>query len=160
VARGLDDYTVSPDIGWTFTPSRNSDNGVGFEIVGSPLPGTSVDRWFLDFAAPFNAEITAGFYPDFQRFPFQNSDRPGLEFGSTGRLDNQASGFFEIFEATYAPSGDVLSFSADFTHFGETNPNNFAIVELRYNVVPEPSTALLLAFGLMGLVINGRRRRA
>ena len=136
VARGFEDYTVSPDIGWTFIPSRNYRDGVSFHIRGPALPGTTVDHWFLDFAAPFRAEITPGFYPDFQRFPFQDPDRPGLAFGSTGRLDNRASGFFEVFEATYDPSGDVLSFSADFTHFGETNPNNFAIVELRYNVIP------------------------
>ena len=66
--------------------------------------------------------------------------RPGLEFGSTGRLDNQASGFFRILEVTYGGTGEVLTFAADFTHYGETNPNNFAVVELRYNatIVPEP----------------------
>jgi hypothetical protein len=160
VARGLEDYTVSPELGWTFTPSRNFDNGIGFQIEGPALPGTSIDEWFLNFAAPFNAELAPGLYTDFQRFPFQDADRPGLEFGSTGRLDNRASGFFEILEVSYDSLGNVLTFSADFTHFGEENPSNFAIVELRYNatVIPEPASVALSAFGLVGVV--GLVRRA
>jgi len=162
VARGLQDYTVSHAVGWTFTPSRNFDNGIGFEITGTPITGTTVDRWFLDFAAPFDAELVPGVYDDFQRFPFQDSDRPGLEFGSTGRLDNQASGFFEVLEVSYGALGEVLSFSADFTHYGETNINNFAIVELRYNasLIPVPAAIWLFGSGLLGLVGMARRKKA
>lgn len=161
VARGYDNYTVTPDE-WTFTPSRNFDNGVGFDIRGTAPAGTDVDYWFLNFAAPFNAQITPGFYDNFQRFPFQDADRPGLEFGSTGRLDNQASGFFEVFEASYSPAGDVLSFSADFTHYGETFISRYAVVQLRYNAtVPAPS-ALITAFigALPCTVLFLRRRRS
>lgn len=159
VARGYSDYTVSPDIDWTFSVSRNFDNGIGLDIRGSALPGTSVTNWFLNFAAPFSVPITPGFYPDLQRFPFQDNDRPGLEFGSTGRLDNRASGFFEVFEATYGLDGEVLAFAADFTHYGETNLNNYAIVEVRYNAtIPEPGTATLAVFGALAFLI--RRRKA
>lgn len=157
VARGFSDYTVSPDTGWTFTASRNFDNGVNINLNGPALPGTSVTSWNLEFAAPFDALITPGFYPDFQRFPFQDSDRPGLSFSSTGRLDNMASGFFEVFDATYGVGGEVLSFAADFTHFGETNLNNYANVEIRYNTtVPEPGTATLT---LLCAVAFLRRRK-
>src|SRR5690606_19600437 len=112
--------------------------------------------WRMNFAAPFSAEITPGFYDDFQRWPFQDDDRPGLEFASTGRLDNMASGFFEVFEATYGPGGDVLSFSADFTHSAATNPANYAIVQIRYYAIPVPAPALL---ALGGLPLLFRRRR-
>jgi len=157
VARGFSDYTVSPDLGWTFTTSRNFDNGIGFNITGPPLPGTTVSSWRLDFAAPFDALITPGLYEDFQRFPFQDADRPGLSFGSTGRLDNRASGFFEVYEATYDGDGDVLTFAADFTHFGEENPNNWAIVEIRYNTnVPAPGVLVPLALAPLAT----RRRRS
>lgn len=156
VARGYDDYTVTPDLGWTFTAGRNFDNGVSIFLEGPPPPGTTVTYWRLNFAAPFEEVITPGFYPDFQRFPFQDHDRPGLEFASTGRLDNRASGFFEVFEATYDAGGEVLSFAADFTHYGEENLNNYAIVEVRYNAIPEPATAILV---LVGLPILRRRRR-
>ena len=156
VARGYSNYTVTPDLDWVFTAGRNFDNGVSMNLSGPPPQGTTVTNWFLNFAAPFGAEITPGFYPDFQRWPFQNPDRPGLEFGSTGRLDNRASGFFEVFEATYDSQGEVLSFSVDFTHYGEENPNNWAIVEVRYNAIPEPGAAALVVLGLPFLL---RRRR-
>lgn len=158
VARGYSDYTVSPENGWTFNTSRNFDQGVNLDLQGPALPGTVVTDWFMDFAAPFSVPITPGFYPNFQRWPFQDFDRPGLAFGSSGRLDNMASGHFEVFEATYAPNGDVLSFSADFTHFGETIPANYAIVEVRYNAtVPEPSM-LTLALGVSTLMVRRRHR--
>ena len=160
VARGFSDYTVSPEDAWSFIVSRNFDNGISFEITGTPLSGTSVDRWFLDFSAPFDAVITPGTYNDFQRWPFQDTDRPGLAFGSTGRLDNRASGFFEVYEAAYDGSGNVLAFSADFTHYGEENVNNWAVVQLRYNssAVPEPASAAVI--GLTGAMFFIRRRRS
>src|SRR4051812_21037778 len=60
VARGYHDYTVSPLTGWTFTASRNFDNGVGLSMSGPALPGTSVTDWDLNFAAPGKALITPG----------------------------------------------------------------------------------------------------
>ncbi|TWT29250.1 PEP-CTERM motif protein [Thalassoglobus neptunius] len=161
VARGLQNYTVSPADGWTFTPSRNFDNGIGFVITGPPVAGTTIDRWFLNFSAPFDAELAVGPYDNFQRFPFQDAERPGLEFGSTGRADNLASGSFTIHEVKYGAGGEVLAFSADFIHYGEENPDNYAIVELRYNselnTVPEPSSLALL--GLGSLVLAGVKHR-
>ncbi len=156
VARGLTNYTVTEADGWSFAPSRNFDNGVGLSMNGPALPGTSITSWRLNFAAPFDAEIQPGFFPDFQRFPFQDPDRPGLEFSSTGRLDNRASGFYEVFEAVYGPGGEVISFGADFTHFGEENPNNWARVEVRFNAIPEPTSAALLLVGSLCALIRRR----
>ncbi len=70
-----------------------------------------------------------------------------------------AAGFFEVFEATYGPGGEVLSFSADFTHYGETNPNNYAIVQVRYNAaIPEPTSLTLIALPAVGLAVVCVRR--
>ncbi len=155
VARGYSDYTVNEALGWTFSASRNFDNGVDINLSGPALPGTSVTNWSTRFAAPFGDALAPGLYEDFQRFPFQDNDRPGLSFSSTGRLDNQAAGDFEILEVTYGTGGEVLSFAADFIHYGETNPNNWAIVEVRYNAVPEPGMLTLLSGGALLLL---RRR--
>ena len=155
VARGYTDYTVTPADGWTFTSSRNFDNGVQIYLQGPPLPGTSVDYWRLNFAAPGDALLVPGSYPNIQRFPFQDIDRPGLEFGSTGRLDNQAGGFFDVLEATYGPGGEVLTFAADFTHYGEAIQSRYTIAEIRYNAVPEPAAVGLAVPALLLL----RRKR-
>ena len=168
VARGYQDYTVSPELGWTFTPSENFDNGVSFNITGPELPNTDVDQWRLDFAAPFEERLTPGVYNDFQRFPFQDSNRPGMGFSSTGRGDNRASGSFEVLEISYDDLGELLSFAADFTHYGTENPNNFAMGEIRFNseadnvtitdpggtTVPESSSivGIIAALGMGALV--------
>lgn len=163
VARGYEDYHVTPADGWTFVATLNSfNNSVEIELDGPPLAGTTVNYWRAVFAAPFEAVLTPGVYNDFARYPFQDNDQPGLQFASTGRQDNTAAGFFEIYEAVFGPSGEVLRFSADFTHFGETNPDNFAVVEIRYAVeqqqeVPEPATASLTL--LAGAAMTLRRRQ-
>jgi hypothetical protein len=55
VARGYDNYTVTPADGWTFTRSGDPDNGtVRVRLSGPPLPGTSVDYWDMTFATPFS----------------------------------------------------------------------------------------------------------
>src|SRR5437016_1474994 len=156
VARGYHDYTVSPAQSWLFTPTH-SGNTVHFEITGAPLAGTDVDRWFLTFAAPGNAPLAPGVYANFQRWPFNDAGHPGLEFGSTGRLDNQAAGSFEILDVTFGPAGEVNSFAANFTHYGEANPTNWAMCELRYNSsVPGPGAAAVVG---VGLIACARRRR-
>jgi hypothetical protein len=160
VARGYHNYTVSPAVNWNFqVTSGGANHTIGFNITGTPLPGTDVDNWFLTFAAAGNVLITPGVYANFQRWPFNDATQPGLEFGSTGRLDNMASGTFEVQEATYNGSGQLLTFAANFTHYGETNVNNYAICELRYNSVPAPGLGAV-ALGAMAPVATRRRRWA
>jgi hypothetical protein len=157
VARGYDNYTVSPAKGWSFSMSESSDHSITIYISGTPLPGTTVDYWRLVFAAPNDAMITPGFYADLQRYPFNDANHPGLSFASTGRLDNRAGGFFQVFEANSLGT-PAQSFSANFTHYGETNTNNYAVVQIRYNatVVPEPSTILLAIIGFATLPTRRR----
>jgi hypothetical protein len=51
----------------------------------------------------------------------------------------------------------VLTFAADFTHYGETILANYAIVEVRYNTtLPGPGTPWWVGFA--GLVAVRRRR--
>lgn len=155
VARGYDNYTVDPSSGWTFSLTGGGGT-VRFYTTGSPLPNTAVNYWDITFDAPDNSLLTPGVYANFQRYPFNSAGRPGVSFSSTGRLDNQAAGTFEVREITYTSTNQLLSFAADFTHYGETNPNNYAIVEVRYNAaVPEPAS--LGALALVSLLLRRRR---
>jgi hypothetical protein len=143
VARGLSGYSISPDMGWAFSILTSPLNTVYFRLDGPPLEGTEIDSWDVDFSAPNWGLLTPGFYADAQR-DTTGSDRPGLGFSNTDRGDNEAGGFFEILEARFNPDGTVEAFSANFTHFGEADPNNWAVVELRFNAIPEPACSALL----------------
>ena len=73
----------------TFTIFRTFDNGVNVNFQNG-------EWWYLNFAAPFAAELTTGFYPDAQRHPFQDADRPGLDFSGDGRGCNMLTGEFTV----------------------------------------------------------------
>lgn len=159
VTHGITDYpAITPDDGWTFTVQRNFDNGVSFNISRptSVPPFTSVNSWSLDLAAPFNETLVPGDYLDTARFPFQDTNQPGLTLSSTGRGNNTNGGFFEVLVADYAPNGDVERFAVNFTQYGERNVNNWTTGTLLYNV-PEPGSATLL---LLGTAAAARRRRS
>lgn len=73
-----------------FITFRTFDNGVNVNFADA--------WWSLSFAAPFEAELTAGFYPNAQRHPFQDDDRPGLDFSGDGRGCNTLTGEFTVSE--------------------------------------------------------------
>jgi hypothetical protein len=54
--------------------------------------------------------------------PFQGSDQPGLSVSGDGRGCNTLTGRFEVLEAVYRSSGDVVSFAADFEQHCEGAP--------------------------------------
>jgi len=126
---------VTPADGFDFSVSRNFDNGVAFSIDNFNDPTVPFqDRrwWYLDLAAPFDAELTVGAYEDATRFPFQEESAPGLDFSGNGRGNNTLTGRFDITEVSYGPGGDVLQFAANFEQHGEgDDPALFG--QIRYN---------------------------
>lgn len=101
-----------------FFASRNFDNGVS---VRFNTPNFS-HWWQVDFAAANEAPLTVGVYEGAIRFPFQGSGQPGLSVSGDGRGCNTLTGRFEVHEVAYAPSGEVVSFAADFEQHCEGNP--------------------------------------
>jgi hypothetical protein len=64
------------------------------------------------------------------------------------------------------PQGEVFTFAAvqavefvDLRVLGSYGVSTNQFREVRFNVVPEPTTGLLLALGLVGMGMEGRRRR-
>ena len=161
--------TVTPAEGFQFTANPNFDNGVSFAINDFLTnPDFQKTRWwYLDFAAPFSALLTVGFYDHATRFAFQHAENPGLDVRGNGRGNNMLTGFFEVLEAVYAADGSVLKFAADFTQFDEGLADWWNRGSIRFNSdtpliisqAPEPSTGLLLFAALLAVATVGHRRR-
>lgn len=84
----------------TTTPSVSFNNGISIRYSGT-LPGGSTGSWSLDFAAPFNAFLTAGSYPNATRFGFQAAAESGLDFGYHGFGCSTLVGSFDLTAARY-----------------------------------------------------------
>ena len=158
--------TVTPTDGFAFNVNRNFDNGVSFAINDFLTnPDFQKTRWwYLDFAAPFNALLTVGYYDHATRWPFQDAENPGLSFSGNGRGNNMLTGFFEVLEAVYDVDGTVLKFAADFTQFDEGFADWWNKGAIRFNSdvplfssVPEPATGIVLMIALALVAIAYRR---
>jgi len=101
------DQTFTPADG-TFTANRNFNNGVTINFNGGS------HFWFLNFAAPQNAELVPGVYENATRWPFQSPTEPGMDVSGEGRGCNTLTGRFEVLEAVYSASGEVERFAATF----------------------------------------------
>jgi hypothetical protein len=119
--------------GW-FSAQSNFDNGVSLSFSGND---PSV-WWYLDFAAPGNLRLAPGVYEQATRFPFQQATAPGLNVSGEGRGCNTLTGRFEVLEATYGPSGEVLTFAADFEQHCEGGGPALS-GSIRYNAGPVPN---------------------
>lgn len=137
--------TLTVADGW-FSANSNFDNGVSLSFHGND---PSV-WWYLDFAAPGNLPLAPGVYEHATRFPFQAPTAPGLSVSGEGRGCNTLTGRFEVLEATYGPSGEVLTFAADFEQHCEGSAPALS-GSIRYNAGPVPSRCTSRTATLKGL---------
>lgn len=89
----------------SFSPRVNYDNGVDVYMPGPAY-------WLLSYAAADQATLTAGSYPNAQRFPFQAPGFPGLSISGNARGCNTLSGSFVVNKVVFN-AGLVKQFSAD-----------------------------------------------
>jgi len=156
---GGETVTVTRADGFGFFASRNYDQGVSFYINDfATNPDPQSERWWsIDFAAPYNVPLQLGHYADATRFPFQDPPYPGLNFSGNGRGNNTLLGYFDVYETLYGVHDEVLSFAADFVQYDEGFEDAWNRGSIRYNSsipIPEPSTLLLISFGLVGLLTH------
>ena len=129
-----------------FSARANYDNGVSLSFHGHDM----AVWWYLDFAAPGNLRLTPGVYELATRFPFQAATVPGLSVSGEGRGCNTLTGRFEVLEVTYGPSGEVLTFAADFEQHCE-GVGPALTGSIRYNAGPVPSRCTSRTATLKGL---------
>jgi hypothetical protein len=121
----------------------------------------SVDGYYLFLVGPDYTVPSVGFYSNATRWPFMG-DGAGLAFEAPGRADNTLTGFFNVLQADYDSSGDVLSFAVDFTQYDEGVTADWVSGSLRYNSTipipaPEPAGPAVIAVGLA--ILSLRRWR-
>lgn len=130
VAQGLAWYHSTDNA--AFTISRNSHNGVTASIRGD-------DSWTVELAGPDRAVLAAGAYANAQRYPFQTTGRPGLDYSGAGRGCNTVTGKFDVLAISYAADGSVERAAVNFEHHCEgTLPA--ARGRLRINFPPDNGT--------------------
>jgi hypothetical protein len=127
----------------------------------------SVAGYYLFLVGPNYTVPTVGYYPDATRWPFMGAGA-GLSFEAPGRGDNTLTGYFNVLQADYDSSGNVVSFAADFTQYDEGVTADWVSGSLRYNSTipvpaPEPTDLAILAASLATLslyrLISTRRTR-
>ena len=103
---------------WSVRVNTNTWNAVGVNSVNIWIddpPGADPAWWWgIDFAAPAGQQLVPGTYESATRFPFQEANSPGFDFGGSGRGCNTLTARFVVHEAVYGPGPTVERFRATF----------------------------------------------
>ncbi|MFI9815894.1 hypothetical protein [Saccharothrix variisporea] len=107
---GGSSYKYNSDADDVLTLTGSQDN----DYVRVGIEGANGDWWTIEFAAPEGQVLAAGTYTDAQRYPFQPSTRPGLDYSGNGRGCNELGGTFTIETIKFGPRGYVEQLDATF----------------------------------------------
>jgi hypothetical protein len=160
--------TITPSQGFTFGVSKYASQGAYTNALNIAVtnfdtaPPSQYDWWYLHFVGPNTTAANAGYYPDAQRWPFQDAGHPGLDFSGNGRGNNTLTGQFRVLEAVYSGTA-VQRLAVDFMQFDSGSTSKWNWGSFRYNsdipltTIPEPSSLALILVGA-GLYVLRRRR--
>ena len=124
------DYIADGEDGdgsWVFSPanaiitaSKNENNGIQVEIKGDSY-------WVINFAAPFNNELTIKtdtgedhIYEQANKFPLNNAQFPGLDVATNNRECTNVSGSFQIHQLEWNEK-EIVRLHADFIQYCNGN---------------------------------------
>lgn len=116
---GQGDYYPFSLASGNFSAKRNFDNSVSISYTE---PGSGGHWWYLDFAAPNNAQLTPGTYTGATRAGFHAPTEPGLDVSGDGRGYNELNGQFTINQVVYGSGDEIISFDATFQEYGDGDP--------------------------------------
>lgn len=159
VGQGETIAVVSGQNGWNASASDHI-YGSGVNIVEFYFQHPSPYTWWnLQIKAPNSFEV--GMTYEAQRFGFETYPKGGFDLSGDGRGYNQLNATFTVREFVRGPDGHIQNVAIDFFQRSATNFGEWESGALRFNssvpiagftAVPEPSTNILMAIGLAGVV--------
>lgn len=77
------------------------------EMIEIRFDGGAATWWSLNLAAPEGDSLAVGTYENAARWPFQETQQPGLDFSGSGRGCNELSGRFVIHDLAIDHAGEL-----------------------------------------------------
>lgn len=148
--------TVSPQI-----RRRLGDGSPADLLFVLNRPSTPQNEFALVFfgTSALGIPIQPGFYPEARRADFAPPGFAGLDISFQNRGSNQVFGSFTIFEVTFSPDRQrVQTFDAEFLQRSESPTSPALRGRFQFNIIPEPSTSVLLGAALLPLTVVALRR--
>jgi hypothetical protein len=87
------------------------------------LSFAGADSWELDLSSPDASGIAQRRYTGVQRYPFQDSGRPGLSLTGSGKACNDVAGEFTVTVIQRDATGKLTGLAADFSQTCDGSPN-------------------------------------
>ena len=113
-------------------------------------PGGTQQVWDVEFTGEFDGWVTLTFgYDDTQLSPYYQANEHLLGIWHYGQYGSGGSRMWRFLKDHVDTVNNMITITVD----------NFSPMVLGVNVVPEPSTLLLTALGLLGLAFRGWRRK-
>jgi hypothetical protein len=152
----------------TLTPSEGYDvggaqRGSGFGNLSyamdlgaySPTtpPGGKKEWWNIVMVGVNGSAPGVGTHLNAERWPFQSSGHPGLDFSGNGRGNNTLAGEFYIYEKSVGANGLLTKLAVDFMQYDEGGRSNWIWGSFRINsdipitLIPEPAAVALAFWG-------------
>ena len=148
VGHGYATYAVTPDMGWSFT-AMTFTNHTYVQLRAQSLDlDASLDNyyWNLELLAPVGGSLSPGYYSGATR---DGDGPPRMYLTGNNRGNNVIAGYFTINDIEFGAGATLNRLSVDFRQYDEGLLNRWVDGQWRFNAVPEPSTWMLLAIGLL-----------
>lgn len=139
-----------------------SDSKASFSLTFTAPKYSSLDNTVM--ARP----LQAGFYDNARRVMSAPELSPGMDVSGFAHGYNRLSGWFNVIEVAYSPTGEINLLAVDFAEYGEnlTKSGPALYGSFRFNSsiplttsVPEPGTATLYLLAGLGWLTRLPRQR-
>jgi hypothetical protein len=147
---------------WVPSTAYNQE-GVEVYLGGGIIYHGNIDVTISISSGQRGVPLVVGTYLDTQRWGFADPGHPGFSISVQSTVGYTQKGSFTIFDIEFSEDGSrLLKLALEFESFAQGSTSALR-GRLDYNVagitvIPEPSIAILMGIGLVGLAASSRRR--